>query len=84
MCGIFAYLNHAVARDRKYIISTLLNGLKRLEYRGYDSAGMAIDADSTSNGSADIAVLKKRGKVAALEETIKLQVQIYDCFYLNI
>lgn len=37
--GIFAYLNYLVPRDRKYVIETLIKGLQRLEYRGYDSAG---------------------------------------------
>lgn len=45
MCGIFAYLNYNVARERRYIMEVLFNGLRRLEYRGYDSAGIAIDAD---------------------------------------
>lgn len=45
MCGIFAYLNYNVARERGYIMEVLFNGLRRLEYRGYDSAGIAIDAD---------------------------------------
>ena len=36
MCGIVAY-----AGDRN-IIDTLIDGLKRLEYRGYDSAGIAV------------------------------------------
>ncbi|XP_042427932.1 glutamine--fructose-6-phosphate aminotransferase [isomerizing] 2-like [Zingiber officinale] len=45
MCGIFAYLNYNVARERRYILEVLFNGLRRLEYRGYDSAGIAIDAD---------------------------------------
>ena len=66
-----------MARDRKFIVDTLLNGLKRLEYRGYDSAGMAIDTDTTSNGTTEMAVIKKRGKVAALEETVKLQVLLF-------
>lgn len=39
MCGIFAFLNHLVPRKREEIIKILLGGLKRLEYRGYDSAG---------------------------------------------
>jgi glucosamine--fructose-6-phosphate aminotransferase (isomerizing) len=43
MCGIFAYLNYGVVRDRQYIIDHLINGLRRLEYRGYDSAGLAVD-----------------------------------------
>jgi glutamine---fructose-6-phosphate transaminase (isomerizing) len=37
--GIFAYLNYLTPRTREEIISILLTGLKRLEYRGYDSAG---------------------------------------------
>jgi glucosamine 6-phosphate synthetase-like amidotransferase/phosphosugar isomerase protein len=40
MCGIFAYVNYLVEKDRKFVIDTLLGGLARLEYRGYDSAGM--------------------------------------------
>jgi glucosamine--fructose-6-phosphate aminotransferase (isomerizing) len=43
-----------------------VNGLKRLEYRGYDSAGVALDA----GGGKDIAIVKKSGKVKALEEEI--------------
>ena len=39
MCGIFAYLNYLTPKTRKEIIDYLINGLKRLEYRGYDSAG---------------------------------------------
>lgn len=45
MCGIFAYYNHNVPRDRKAILQTLVKGLRRLEYRGYDSAGLSVDAD---------------------------------------
>lgn len=37
--GIFAYLNFRLPRDRKYILDTLIKGLQRQEYRGYDSAG---------------------------------------------
>lgn len=44
MCGIFAYLNYNVSRDRRYILEILFNGLRRLEYRGYDSAGISIDS----------------------------------------
>lgn len=43
MCGIFAYLNYNVNRERRYILEVLFNGLRRLEYRGYDSAGISID-----------------------------------------
>jgi hypothetical protein len=39
MCGIFAYLNYLTEVDRQTIADILTNGLQRLEYRGYDSAG---------------------------------------------
>ena len=69
MCGIFAYLNYNVNRDRKFIANTLVTGLKRLEYRGYDSAGVAIDGDINSivENIPYTSVIKKTGKVAALE-----------------
>ncbi len=58
MCGIVAYIGHREA----YPI--LINGLKRLEYRGYDSAGVALMSN-------DMSVYKKAGKVAALEAFAK-------------
>jgi glucosamine--fructose-6-phosphate aminotransferase (isomerizing) len=54
MCGIVAYLGHRRASD------VVLKGLKRLEYRGYDSAGLAVIND-------DLRIFKKKGKVADLE-----------------
>lgn len=71
MCGIFAYLNYLVEKDRGYIIDTLTNGLKRLEYRGYDSAGLAIDGDNN-----DILIYRQVGKVKALEQLIKEDKQL--------
>ncbi|KAL4353938.1 hypothetical protein GQ457_06G013600 [Hibiscus cannabinus] len=53
MCGIFAYLNYNVNRERSYILQVLFNGLRRLEYRGYDSAGISIDSDFSSSCSPD-------------------------------
>jgi glucosamine--fructose-6-phosphate aminotransferase (isomerizing) len=57
MCGIVGYTG---PREAYPII---LKGLKRLEYRGYDSSGVALQ-----NGSLN--VYKKKGKVAELEETL--------------
>lgn len=45
MCGIFGYYNFRIKRSRKAILELLFTGLRRLEYRGYDSAGISIDAE---------------------------------------
>ncbi|KAL9638825.1 MAG: hypothetical protein Q9164_001305 [Protoblastenia rupestris] len=66
MCGIFGYINYLVEKDRKYIIETLVNGLSRLEYRGYDSAGLAVDGDKKN----EVFAFKEVGKVAKLKELI--------------
>ncbi|PVD51963.1 glutamine--fructose-6-phosphate transaminase (isomerizing) [Terrimonas sp.] len=55
MCGIVAYIGYRQAYP------VIIKGLKRLEYRGYDSAGVAL----LNHG---IKLYKKKGKVAALEE----------------
>ncbi|XP_014900346.1 glutamine--fructose-6-phosphate aminotransferase [isomerizing] 2 [Poecilia latipinna] len=74
MCGIFAYLNYQVPRTRKEIFETLVRGLLRLEYRGYDSAGVAVDGPTKTttdlNNNNSICLIKKKGKVKALEEEI--------------
>lgn len=67
MCGIFAYINFCVPRKRQYILELLISGLQRLEYRGYDSAGVAYD------GVGEMRIVKKRGKVAALQQEIQVQ-----------
>uniref|UniRef100_A0A3B4TIB2 glutamine--fructose-6-phosphate transaminase (isomerizing) n=1 Tax=Seriola dumerili TaxID=41447 RepID=A0A3B4TIB2_SERDU len=71
--GIFAYLNYQVPRTRKEIFETLVKGLQRLEYRGYDSAGIAVDGPnkvtSDINGNT-ICLIKKKGKVKALDEEL--------------
>ncbi|KAF7727472.1 glutamine--fructose-6-phosphate transaminase (isomerizing) [Apophysomyces ossiformis] len=64
MCGIFGYCNYLVERNRKFVLDTLLNGLSRLEYRGYDSAGLAVDGDEEK----ETYIFKQVGKVAALRE----------------
>ncbi|MFT4756192.1 MAG: glucosamine--fructose-6-phosphate aminotransferase (isomerizing) [Vicingaceae bacterium] len=58
MCGIVAYIGHQQA------FPIILKGLKRLEYRGYDSAGIALLND-------DLLLYKKAGKVSNLEEYTK-------------
>lgn len=47
MCGIFGYLAYQHPRTIKELLTLLITGLKRLEYRGYDSAGLAIDLGSS-------------------------------------
>lgn len=54
MCGIMGYVGGKSAPQ------VIINGLKRLEYRGYDSAGIAVLCDSLS-------VMKKKGKISNLE-----------------
>ncbi|XP_019940911.1 glutamine--fructose-6-phosphate aminotransferase [isomerizing] 2 [Paralichthys olivaceus] len=73
MCGIFAYLNYQVPRTRKEVFETLVKGLQRLEYRGYDSAGIAVDGPDKSGtdiNSNTICLIKKTGKVKALDEEL--------------
>ncbi|XP_006003531.1 glutamine--fructose-6-phosphate aminotransferase [isomerizing] 2 [Latimeria chalumnae] len=73
MCGIFAYLNYKVSRTRKEIFEILVKGLQRLEYRGYDSAGVAVDGNNTEDKERSIQLVKKRGKVKALNEELAKQ-----------
>ena len=57
MCGIVGYIGHRQAW------TVVLKGLKRLEYRGYDSAGIAL-----INEAGDLNIYKKAGKVVELEK----------------
>jgi len=59
MCGIVGYIGPQEAYD------ILIKGLHRLEYRGYDSAGIAL-----INGNRELSVYKAKGKVSALEDSV--------------
>ena len=62
MCGIVGYTGLDTAKD------ILVSGLKRLEYRGYDSAGVALELERA--GGASIDVFRRVGKVAGLESEL--------------
>ena len=59
MCGIVAYVGRKIAQP------VLIEGLKRLEYRGYDSAGVAV-VDS----KGDLHIRRAVGRISVLESAI--------------
>ena len=60
MCGIIGYIG-----KKTNIEKILIEGLKTLEYRGYDSAGIAYVTDKVN-------ILKRKGKISNLEEKIDI------------
>jgi glucosamine--fructose-6-phosphate aminotransferase (isomerizing) len=62
MCGIIGYTGNA------QVLDILVEGLSTLEYRGYDSAGVAVVA---GNGTPRVRVIKRAGKLANLRETLE-------------
>jgi glutamine---fructose-6-phosphate transaminase (isomerizing) len=63
MCGIVGYVG------KKRVVPVIIDGLKKLEYRGYDSAGIAV----AGNGGAEMQVRRAEGKLRNLEEAIRLK-----------
>ena len=63
MCGIVGYTGADAAQD------ILITGLKRLEYRGYDSAGVALER-TDADGSVSLDVFRRVGKVGGLESEL--------------
>ena len=61
MCGIVGYVG------KKSVVPIILEGLRRLEYRGYDSAGIAV------SGTAGLEICRAEGKLRNLEEAIRLK-----------
>jgi glucosamine--fructose-6-phosphate aminotransferase (isomerizing) len=62
MCGIVGYVGHRPALD------VVVEGLRRLEYRGYDSAGVAVIA--AEDGTPDLQVAKKAGRIENLDKEL--------------
>ena len=62
MCGIVGYVG------KKQVVPVIIDGLKRLEYRGYDSAGIAV----AGNGEG-LQIRRAQGKLRNLEEAIRLK-----------
>ena len=62
MCGIVGYVG------KKRVVPVIIDGLRRLEYRGYDSAGIAV----AGNGDG-LQVRRAEGKLRNLEEVIRLK-----------
>ena len=60
MCGIVGYVGKKIS-----IQKSLIDNLKALEYRGYDSSGIAYVLDNKVN------IVKKAGRISNLEENIK-------------
>ncbi|KAF9763376.1 Glutamine--fructose-6-phosphate aminotransferase [isomerizing] [Nosema granulosis] len=69
MCGIFGYANYLTEKTKKEISDLLVKGLKRIEYRGYDSAGFCVQGDDNKN----YVLFKEVGKVDKLENMMNNQ-----------
>ena len=71
-------MNYLVPKQRKYILETLVTGLRRLEYRGYDSAGLAFDGGNempldcaAAASKLPTQLVRQKGKVDELEKALR-------------
>lgn len=69
MCGIFAYLNFLTDKSLKEILIRVLNSLRSLEYRGYDSCGVSFDILDEKNQRKSV-IVKTSGDIEALNSII--------------
>ena len=65
MCGIVGYVG------LKDCAPILVEGLRRLEYRGYDSAGLALHTGASAQGAGSIEIVRAVGKLANLEAALR-------------
>ncbi len=67
MCGIFGVIGS------REVSPLILDGLRKLEYRGYDSAGLATIQNSNNNQFGELFTRKSKGKLINLSNLIKKQ-----------
>lgn len=65
MCGIFGYISYRTKRSTRELMEILINGLQRLEYRGYDSAGICVDNPTAPDVPI---IIREVGNVQALRD----------------
>src|ERR1019366_6417142 len=67
MCGIVGYVG------KKRVVPVIIDGLRRLEYRGYDSAGIAVAGIAVAGNGGGLQGRRPEGKLRNLEEVIRLK-----------
>ena len=82
MCGIFAYCNYGTPMKQSVVVDKLLNGLRRLEYRGYDSAGIAVDNGPSTDQLTPI-VMREVGKIDNLAAQVAKENLNPDMYFEN-